>query len=53
MVTELEKQERAKEIKSLLARWIKGQKSKQKKLPFLKATTVFLHHRDNRSKKAS
>jgi hypothetical protein len=53
MSTETEKQERGKEIKLLLARWLKGQRSKQTKLPFLKAKTVFLHHSGNSSKKIS
>jgi len=43
MTTETEKQKRGKEIKLLLARWLKSQRSKQKVLPFLKAKPVFLH----------
>jgi len=47
MTTETEKQERDKEIKLLLARWLKHQRSEQKALPFLKAKTVFLHSLNN------
>ncbi len=45
MSVDPEKQERAKEIRTLLARWKKRQRSKQKELPFLKPKDAFQHTR--------
>lgn len=53
MITEIARAARQKEIRTLLARWIKGQRSKQRKLPFSKATTALQHHSDNHLKKVS